>query len=105
MNLAPLAAQLEALRRTPLAQISPALDHLYALLGRPVEPAADAAAEALVRQALGGIPSPSLVISFLPSWLRPQVETTSTEAAGALQSADCRTAYVLRRTVTPWLRS
>ena len=55
VNLAPLAAQLETVRRTPLAPISPALDHLYALLGRPIDPAADAAAEALMRQALGGI--------------------------------------------------
>ena len=53
VDLAPLAAQLDALRRTPPAQISPALDHLYALLGRPVDPAADTAAEALVAQALG----------------------------------------------------
>ena len=53
MNLAPLATQLEALRLTPPAQISPALDDLYALLGQPPDPAAVSQADALVAEVLG----------------------------------------------------
>ena len=56
VNLAPLAAHLEALRLMPAAQISPALDDLYALLGRPVDPAAAGEAEALVAEVLGASP-------------------------------------------------
>ena len=55
VNLAPLATQLETLRLTPPAQISPALDDLYVLLGQPVDPAAAGQAEALVAQVLGAI--------------------------------------------------
>ena len=53
VNLAPLSAQLKALEVTPPAQISPALDDLYALLGRPVDAAAAGEAEALVLEVLG----------------------------------------------------
>ena len=70
VNLAPLAAQLEALRLTPPAQISPALDDLYALLGRPVDPSATAEAEALMAEVVGaGTPSPFLRRAYDLHWL------------------------------------
>jgi len=53
VNLAPLATQLEALRLTPPAQISPALDDLYVLLGQPPDPAAVGQADALLAEVLG----------------------------------------------------